>query len=254
MCGIARRNLLEGRDSAGAFGISANCAGARNFWSMGDRRDGAPIPGSAYGSAANGTPSLPTSAALNRRARISVLEPLTPSSIRLGDTGWGSMRAGGDGCASEPTEAGGYWSAPSSSAAWGPEPSKPREARNPAIRAVELSLCMGLYRGVIPWQLRPGARPNPLLGRPVDATAFLFGRGQRQPSFFFSVPDKMPRTVWRCQPVALAISSTVAPLGAPQHRNHRILLRWAPRAGFRIRQSLDCQEFPPSGRHCSGDN
>src|SRR6516165_12005875 len=29
------------------------------------------------------------------------------------------------------------------------------------------------------------------------------------PSFFFRVPEKTPRTVWRCQPVALATSSTI---------------------------------------------
>jgi len=33
------------------------------------------------------------------------------------------------------------------------------------------------------------------------------------PSFFFRVPEKTPRTVWRCHPVALATSSTVAPSG-----------------------------------------
>jgi hypothetical protein len=32
-------------------------------------------------------------------------------------------------------------------------------------------------------------------------------------SFFFRVPEKTPRTVCRCQPVALATSSTVAPAG-----------------------------------------
>jgi hypothetical protein len=31
------------------------------------------------------------------------------------------------------------------------------------------------------------------------------------PSFFFRVPEKRPRTVCRCQPIALATSSTVAP-------------------------------------------
>ena len=31
------------------------------------------------------------------------------------------------------------------------------------------------------------------------------------PSFFFRVPEKRPRTVCRCQPIALASSSTVAP-------------------------------------------
>src|SRR5215472_1092015 len=34
-----------------------------------------------------------------------------------------------------------------------------------------------------------------------------------RPSFFFRVPEKTPRTVWRCHPVALATSSTVAPSG-----------------------------------------
>src|SRR5713226_1105455 len=33
------------------------------------------------------------------------------------------------------------------------------------------------------------------------------------PSFFFSAPEMRPRTVWRCQPIALAISSMVAPSG-----------------------------------------
>ena len=33
------------------------------------------------------------------------------------------------------------------------------------------------------------------------------------PSFFFRVPENTPRTVWRCHPVALATSSTVAPSG-----------------------------------------
>jgi hypothetical protein len=32
-------------------------------------------------------------------------------------------------------------------------------------------------------------------------------------SYFFRVPEKTPRTVWRCHPVALATSSTVAPSG-----------------------------------------
>src|SRR5205814_7871760 len=33
------------------------------------------------------------------------------------------------------------------------------------------------------------------------------------PSFFFRVPEKRPRTVCRCHPIALATSSTVAPSG-----------------------------------------
>src|SRR5215813_13885735 len=33
------------------------------------------------------------------------------------------------------------------------------------------------------------------------------------PSFFLRVPEKTPRTVWRCHPVAFATSSIVAPSG-----------------------------------------
>src|SRR5919106_4742104 len=33
------------------------------------------------------------------------------------------------------------------------------------------------------------------------------------PSFFLSAPEMAPRMVWRCQPVAAAICSTVAPSG-----------------------------------------
>jgi hypothetical protein len=48
-------------------------------------------------------------------------------------------------------------------------------------------------------------------GDAVDAAAFLFAEATVSPSSFFRVPEKTPRTVWRCQPVALATSSTVAP-------------------------------------------
>jgi hypothetical protein len=63
------------------------------------------------------------------------------------------------------------------------------------------------------------------------------------PSFFFSVPENTPRTVWRCQPVAIATSSTVAPRGSPQHRNHLALLRWSLCIGWRfwVWQGVDCQ-------------
>lgn len=44
------------------------------------------------------------------------LDPLTPNSMRRGDTSCGTVLAGGGGWASSPTEGGGYWSAPSSSA------------------------------------------------------------------------------------------------------------------------------------------
>src|ERR1700736_6078855 len=52
------------------------------------------------------------------------LDPLTPNSMRRGDTSCGTVLAGGGGWASSPTEGGGYWSAPSSSV---PRASAPRE-------------------------------------------------------------------------------------------------------------------------------
>jgi len=56
------------------------------------------------------------------------------------------------------------------------------------------------------------------------------------PSFFFRVPEKTPRTVWRCQPVVLATS-----LRSTQHRNNRVLLRPALRVRLwlGVRQQLD---------------
>jgi hypothetical protein len=48
----------------------------------------------------------------------------------------------------------------------------------------------------------------------VDPAALFLGRSEGQPELFlFRVPEKMPRTVCRCQPVALATSSTVTPSG-----------------------------------------
>jgi hypothetical protein len=54
------------------------------------------------------------------------LDPLTPNSMRRGDTRCGTVLAGGGGCASSPTEGGGYWSAPSSSALSAFAPVMPR--------------------------------------------------------------------------------------------------------------------------------
>src|SRR6516162_10889575 len=45
-----------------------------------------------------------------------------------------------------------------------------------------------------------------------DRVPFL-AEARVSPSFFFRVPENTPRTVWRCQPVALTTSSTVAPSG-----------------------------------------
>ena len=47
------------------------------------------------------------------------LDPLTPNSIRRGDTLCRTIPAGGGGCASSPADAGGYCSAPSSCACAG---------------------------------------------------------------------------------------------------------------------------------------
>jgi hypothetical protein len=51
----------------------------------------------------------------------------------------------------------------------------------------------------------PEPEPQSDAKRPSKATV--------SPSFFFSVPEKRPRTVCRCQPIAVATSSTVAPSG-----------------------------------------
>jgi hypothetical protein len=48
---------------------------------------------------------------------------------------------------------------------------------------------------------------------PVDAPAAIFSEVMVRPSFFFSAPAIGPRTVWRAQPIASAICSTVAPSG-----------------------------------------
>jgi hypothetical protein len=44
----------------------------------------------------------------NRCVLGGTLDPLTPNSMRQGDTGCGSVRAGGGGWASSPIEGGGY--------------------------------------------------------------------------------------------------------------------------------------------------
>jgi hypothetical protein len=80
----------------------------------------------------------------------------------------------------------------------------------------------GIVGGNVPGQ------PGDLF--PVDERADLqcprssWAEARVSPSFFFRVPEKRPRTVCRCQPIALATSSTVAALGSLQHRDHRILL------------------------------
>ncbi len=63
------------------------------------------------------------------------LDPLTLSSIRLGDMVWGAILAGGGGWASSPTDAGGYCTAPPICAFAVPKPIRradPRTATNSA--------------------------------------------------------------------------------------------------------------------------
>ena len=47
-------------------------------------------------------------------------------------------------------------------------------------------------------------------------------------SFFFNVPEKTPRTVWCCQPVAL----DRCPLRATQHRDHSKPVRLERDVGY----------------------
>src|SRR5262249_2893035 len=50
-------------------------------------------------------------------------------------------------------------------------------------------------------------------GDAVDPAALLCGRSKGKPELLLQGTENTPRTVWRCQPVALATSSTVAPSG-----------------------------------------
>src|SRR5215469_9151629 len=72
------------------------------------------------------------------------LDPLTPNSMRRGDTGCRTSPAGGGGCVSFPIEGGGYCSAPSSSA---PVTSVPMAATTAATDTIGgSSLCIGASR------------------------------------------------------------------------------------------------------------
>src|ERR1700730_14564363 len=64
-------------------------------------------------------------------------------------------------------------------------------------------------RSVVDWRSHRLAGSAMRYTRPRSSLAEARG----SPSFFFKVPEKTPRTVWRCQPVTLATSSTVAPSG-----------------------------------------
>src|SRR6202035_5244609 len=64
-------------------------------------------------------------------------------------------------------------------------------------------------RSVVDWSFHRLAGSAMRYTRPRSSLA----EARVSPSFFFKVPEKTPRTVWRCQPVTLATSSTVAPSG-----------------------------------------
>src|SRR3984893_10143709 len=64
-------------------------------------------------------------------------------------------------------------------------------------------------RSVVEWRFHRFAGSAMRYTRPRSSLA----EASVSPSFFFRVPEKTPRTVWRCQPVTLATSSTVAPSG-----------------------------------------
>src|SRR6202023_2708101 len=64
-------------------------------------------------------------------------------------------------------------------------------------------------RSVVEWRFHRFAGSAMRYTRPRSSLA----ETSVSPSFFFRVPEKTPPTVWRCQPVTLATSSTVAPSG-----------------------------------------
>jgi hypothetical protein len=96
----------------------------------------------------------------NRCVLGGFLNPLTPNSTRHGDTGCGSILAGGGSWASSPTERGGYWSAPSSSAPRASAPAGPTNASSAAKPLTQFSLCIGALPRRTPGQ-KPRGSPNP---------------------------------------------------------------------------------------------
>ena len=51
-------------------------------------------------------------------------------------------------------------------------------------------------------------------------------------SFFFNVPEKTPRTVWRCQPRGARHFIDRCPLRATQHRDHSKPVRLERDVGY----------------------
>src|ERR1700719_2929016 len=64
-------------------------------------------------------------------------------------------------------------------------------------------------RSIVDWRFHRLSGSAMRYTRPRSSLA----EARVSPSFFFKVPEKTPRTVWRCQPVTLATSSTVTPSG-----------------------------------------
>jgi hypothetical protein len=90
--------------------------------------------------------------------------------MRQGETGCGSILAGGGGWASSPTEAGGYWSAPSSSAPTASPPFMQRAATSKLSNLSSLFMFNGRAPrlAVNPGQLPEGSTRSPL-GRPASS-------------------------------------------------------------------------------------
>src|SRR6202022_1558003 len=88
-----------------------------------------------------------------------------------------------------------------------------RHTSQPVLPAVvctagRLARALG-SRSVVEWGFHGLAGSAMRYTRPRSSLA----EARVSPSFFFKAPEKTPRTVWRCQPVTLATSSTVAPSG-----------------------------------------
>src|SRR6202030_4846899 len=92
-------------------------------------------------------------------------------------------------------------------------------------------------RSVVEWGFHRLAGSAMRYTRPRSSLA----EARVSPSFFFKVPEKTPRTVWRWQPVTLATSSTVAPSGRRSIAITTSCLEGGLRVGLRpgVRQGLD---------------
>src|SRR5262249_37441594 len=77
----------------------------------------------------------------------------------------------------------------------------------------------------------------------VDPAALLFGRGKTKPELLLEGTREDAAYGMTLPPGGARHFIDRCPLGAPQHRNYAVLLRWPPRVGLRLRigQGLDCR-------------